>query len=502
MNELVRFGLMAATLVVVELSAAGPASADTVQATRKLRMMERPGDDSRVVDRVPAGREMTVLERRGRWLRVRVGGESGWVTRTAVRSAAGAFAGRDPVGSGQARRGFSGNVSPGRGRWSGPAEDRVGVDAAEGDDVGGRRLARGERPARDGWGERDPWDGDDVRGRDGRGRNGRRSGAAAEPDEARVRVWVDEAEVYRRPSRGAANAYRVDRGDALYVLATDGDWVEVENDDGEVGWIRDADVEAQLPRRYPSLGYAVDVGLGFATLGSRFRSDGAGPLANYQVSSSAASLQVGTQVLYTGGSETLVVIADARYRGARATPGIRYDDGAGGVSDIGFTKHELDVGAAIGYRFRREDGLVTVARAGYHLGLFDVHDVELTDTVNLARLPSELLTGFVVGARVGAPRLYRRWGAMVGLDAMLGGSLSQTTGLEDGAAASVSSWWGVGEVNYEWKPELKLLAAYRYVAASAEFAGAAPGSMRGHNATAATRDDTLHTVTVGLGASF
>src|SRR5690606_9320644 len=123
----------------------------------------------------------------------------------------------------------------------------------------------------------------------------------------------------------------------------------------------------------------------------------------YQMSSGAASIVVGGRVAYTGGSDTRILMADAQYRGTRAAPGVRFQDEAGNVTDIAFTMHEADVGAAYGYRFKRKDGLAAFARVGYHYAQFSVDDVQNLQQVNLARMPSEQLKGFVIGARVAAP---------------------------------------------------------------------------------------------------
>ena len=57
-------------------------------------------------------------------------------------------------------------------------------------------------------------------------------------------------------------------------------------------------------------------------------------------------------------------------------------------------------------------------------------------------------------------------------------------------------------VDYQWKPDMKLVASYRFLAASTEWDSMAVGSMRGHNATAAERKDKVHTVSIGLGKAF
>jgi hypothetical protein len=122
--------------------------------------------------------------------------------------------------------------------------------------------------------------------------------------------------------------------------------------------------------------------------------------------------------------------------------------------------------------------------------------------VNIARLPSENLSGFTLGGRVDAPRLTETIGANLQGAYLLNGAREQTVGLEDGQQSSVKAMWATGQLVYQWKPDMKLVGAYRYYYSKTEFAGAAAGSMRTHNATQAQRADAVHTVSVGLGKSF
>ncbi|RMH41378.1 MAG: hypothetical protein D6689_11280 [Deltaproteobacteria bacterium] len=494
MKQLIHMSIVAAAFAAVAALSPSSASAESVRTTRATRLMSRPGEKSRVVKRVPPGRTMKVLDRRGRWIKVRVGSQAGWVTRTSVRELAERKA-RSTTKRRRRRSFVNGRDSRRRGWSDGAPEDRIGADAVEDDDWDEEDEPRASRRSR-------ARRADDVDEFDEEDDEFDDDGDGDEP--ATVVVTAEEAEVLARPSRRADMQFVAAEGDRLYVLgrSDSGNWIEVENEDGESGWVRASEVDDQSSYEYARMGYRANGGLGYTALGMSFASNGQGPLANYKVTSAAASLVVNGELLYAGGSDTRLIGADVQYRGTRAAPGIRYDDGMGNVSDIAFTMHEIDAGASYGYRFRRKDGLALFGRAGYHYSQFKIHNVEDTENVNIARLPSELLKGFTVGGKLIAPRLTKEIGVSVEAAYLLGGSRTQTTGLEDGATSRVSALWGIAALTYQWKPDLQLVGTYRYYQSTTDWAGQADGSMRTHNATQASRKDVVHTVSVGLGKTF
>ena len=56
-------------------------------------------------------------------------------------------------------------------------------------------------------------------------------------DQSSVVVHVDRANLRTKPTTSAAIRFRVDWGEALKVLLRRGDWLQVEDIDGESGWI-------------------------------------------------------------------------------------------------------------------------------------------------------------------------------------------------------------------------------------------------------------------------
>src|SRR5262245_35748825 len=127
-NRILLTSLACGLLAVAALASA--ARAEEVRTTHTTKVLKRPGEQAPVVIRVSAGHEMTVLAEQGRWLKVRVEGRTGWVTRTSVESTTEAR----EVQRNTRRRPFVDGRSLRRG-WSGDApDDRVGEDATGGDD--------------------------------------------------------------------------------------------------------------------------------------------------------------------------------------------------------------------------------------------------------------------------------------------------------------------------------------------------------------------------------
>jgi hypothetical protein len=96
-----------------------------VEAVRALRVFSGPGEQSRVILRLPAGSTMQVLERRDRWLKVRAGGRTGWITRSSVVTV-------EPVEARPSRSRrhefVEGRGTTRQARGTGP-RDRMGADA-------------------------------------------------------------------------------------------------------------------------------------------------------------------------------------------------------------------------------------------------------------------------------------------------------------------------------------------------------------------------------------
>jgi len=527
-------GLLAAT------SLTGAARAEEVRTTHTTKVMKRPGEQSPVVLRVSAGHQMEVLAEEGRWIKVRVEGRTGWVARTQVESSAEAR----EVQRNTRRRPFVDGRSMRRG-WSGDApDDRIGADAVSEDSADDRSAGRDARDSDDDGDDARPMkkkapakkikvrrddeaasdeaddevasakkakshkrpardDGDDADADDRprAARDGDDDDAPAEPakpEKKMVTVVADEAQAHATPSKRGRAAFRVNKGDRVAFVETsdDGKWVQVENDDGDSGWIRARDVADD---GHKAREISLDARVGFASIGESFQSNGTGSLANYKMGSAAFALGVGGGADWRWG-QSLRVGGELGYVGAKATPGVRYKDGTT-ATDIGFTTHDVDVRAKVGYDLHRASGALVWGHLGYHYGAFTVDNVgDLTK--NLAKVPSETLTGPTIGAAFDLPKLTDKLGARATADLLYPGTRTQTKGLEDGAASKTMAAFMTATLSYAWKDEWTFDAGYRLAWASTNWAGAATGSQRGNGATTAQRTDLTHVLSVGIAKSF
>ncbi|NVB81536.1 MAG: hypothetical protein HOV81_24290, partial [Kofleriaceae bacterium] len=89
------------------------------------------------------------------------------------------------------------------------------------------------------------------------------------------------------------------------------------------------------------------------------------------------------------------------------------------------------------------------------------------------------------------------------LDAMVvGASVTQTKGLEDGASPSAKAVTLEAGITYKWKPKMDLQATYDLNYAGIDFGAPLATSQRGHMGTAVSRTDIFHMVTFGLAMPF
>jgi SH3-like domain-containing protein len=594
------------------LLGSGSLRAETVQTRRPSPVYASPGEQSRVVTRVRAGRAVKVLERKKRWLRVRANGRTGWITRTSVAPLArveasrpkkrrrplvegrgrrrGAPGPRDRIGADAgvvaARPEEAGDVSALRERRRAAVRRRLDqrrklapgrtasvIDGA--DEVGealppdelparrdaqawrgpaawrpqpARRLPRGAADRADPDGDLDgdemdeeaaqveprpaavaaapavrggaasttasavPEDGDED---DEDAEEGARTGSAGAREFVVVRAA--EARLYQLPTSGSDQVLRASAGVRLLVLERSGKWLRVESERGETGWVRASKVDASPvegarvvaaptatapPARREKLVKRAGAGLGYTAIGQRFASGSDDPRATYSLSSGAAVLGAGGELLYVY-SDRWLLAGDLGYRYSQATPGVRYTDPETMTAvDIGFKRHQIDIGARAGYALGGELGMVAYGRLGYHYDNFRIDDVRNFDR-NLARLPSEVLRGVTVGALLDVPRLGAGWSARVHLDALpLLARRTQTTGLEDGATSHAFAVWGGGRVQYALGDTYRVSGEYEYAYAKTRWSGAKEGSMRPQMADWARRKDSAHLFVIGVGRSF
>ena len=435
------------------------AMAETVYAKKNLRIRQHPGEQSRVVAKVSSGTKLSVMSQEGRWLKVRVNGRTGWITRTSVtrRDADSAFGGKFEDG-----KSSTGDTVP-----DDDVDDDIDVkDDADDDidDMGAankldeRKLSRRERRAL-------------------------RRQRKKEQREERRRMREEKREQKRLARERDRREARGDEPD----------------DDGIVVHKRTKRKRRASGTNTGKFSIMANASLGYGVLGMDFTSNGAGELANYSVSSAAATFRLSSKLTYRN-SEKVSYGADLSYTGSLSSPGIRVQIG-GEAADTGFTTHELSLAGRIGYTFNQARGMTLVGRLGVHHQIFSISDVNNVDA-NLALLPSETLSGATIGGHFEYERITQKFGATAGVDILFPASRKQTGGLEDGASSSVlAAWFNVG-MTYQFSPKWLGTAGYRYSYADTSWSGTAVGSQRGHNATEASRTDSSHLFTVGAATHF
>ncbi|HEU5059408.1 MAG TPA: SH3 domain-containing protein, partial [Kofleriaceae bacterium] len=485
-----------------------------------------PGEQSRVVTRVRAGKEMVVLQTKNRWLKVRVNGRTGWITRSNVTTVELA----EPAPRAKRRRPFVEGRSTRRGsRGKGPS-DRIGGDATDeeidddADDEDDERLARERKKARIkrkkaqakemdeeildededealASGERrDDDDDDDARGDDDDEED--EDEEEKEPEREYVVVKVDSATIYEEASTRSEEIESASEGSKLFVVERDGKWIKVEDENGNEGWVKASKVEdgeSGPGYQWEKFAKRARANLGYAALTQNFTSNGAVD-PSYKLSSAAAVLSLGGDVLYDYSSDYLIG-GDLGYRLHVASPGIRYSDGETAVN-IGYKVHQLDLGVRGGKKLSKKSGMAAYGRLGYHYERFGINNVSDFEK-NLAYLPSEILQGPTIGAMFEMPKLTEKFAIRASLDYLkFLASRKQTVNLEDGSTSSPSAlWFSLGTV-YDWKPAWKITGDYQFTYAKTSWSGQVEGSMRPQMATEASRKDSMHLLMIGLGRVF
>jgi hypothetical protein len=513
--------------------AAGGAAAERVRTTGPTKVYKRTGEQSAVVTRVREGTTLQVIATSGRWLKVRVNGRTGWITRASVLSLS-------PVlPRNTRRRPFVDGRSMDRDGGGDAPEDRIGADAIDGedDDGGGdeddddrdredddraddppprievRKPARDERDDRRGRDRaraRDD-DDDDRRARDrdrardddddDDDRRARDRGDADDRDAGSdaallLTVRVARAPLYQRPSQSARSVLTLRAGDRLILLEEhrSGDWlrVEVADDDAVSGYVRRDAVGSPGDGVAAGRTLAAAARLGLASIGGTFHSDGAmlagGPPADYPFGSTAISLAIGGEATFPLRGR-LLAGASVRYLGCRATPGISFEG-----ESIGFTTHDVDLLAIGGYDLRHPRAITLWARAGLHFARFSVSDLG-----NRARIPAETAYGPMLGAAVRVGRLTPTIGLDAAIDVMPTAKRAQTVNQTDGQLAATRTVWLQLAGTYALAPRWRLEGGYQLGYTASRWAGASDRHM---SATGATRSDRAHVLGVGVSRPF
>ncbi|MSP17522.1 MAG: hypothetical protein EXR73_13105 [Myxococcales bacterium] len=343
---------------------------------------------------------------------------------------------------------------------------------------------------------------------------------------------VRGAIVYQRPSRKADELFELERGTEVEVLvvAEDGDWARVQDSDGAKGWVearhlaapkravrgrrgrdRDRDVEREREEEEEEeeeddgeeegdegakagaggLRVAANVGFGMLARTTSYSSMGDGIRANYGIVSRTPAARVGV----LGGkrmNEQITVGAEASFVKTVGGDGISVPEDASGVGmgdgdTLAWAAQVIDVRGTVGYDV--SDGeYQLVGRVGYHLAKTDVAESAV------AKLPSEDVAGFTVGAGIAAPRLADRIQGQLGVELLMKGALTQTEGMRDGETSAVKAWYATAVVTYAYEGKIDLFANYQLALETVTFEGA---NEREPSALNASREDLQHVLTVG-----
>jgi SH3-like domain-containing protein len=496
----------------------GVAEAEKVKTNQRTEVYSRPGEASRVVLRLKEGQGMTVLDREGRWLKVRVKGRTGYVPRSKIDEDR-----AEGIQRNTRRRPFVDGRSRERGWAGGAPDDRVGADAVGDDDADSgsddrdRDRDSGDDDARDSRDDddrddrdsrddddRDSRDDDDDRDRDDRDSGGDDGDSGDDEDDRQtVKVTAKRVALYESPSKRAEEVGTARKGDTFYFVREDGNWVMVENDEGDAVWVKSSAISrggGGGGRAREGKQMVVFGGAGVKLLGQTLRTPNAmnnTPPDNYTLGTSAATIAIGGELLYPYGS-SYVIGGSLEYAGSKAVPGISYNG-----STTGVTIHDIDLRVTGGYDLKNAKGMIAYARLGYHyenLAIASVSDF----TKNTAMIPSEIFSGPVIGGALDVANLTQSLALRVILDTMVvGGKRKQTENLEDGSSPSIKGAWLSGCVLYKWKPKMTINGAYELTYMKTDFGPQAANSMRHPAGSGNTsRTDLNHSITVSIGYAF
>jgi hypothetical protein len=494
------------------------ALAEKVKTNQTAKLYTRAGEQSPVLLKLKPGQAMTVLAKDGRWLKVRVAGRTGWVPRTKVDMPDDEEIGRNtrrrPFVDGRGtKRGFGGEAGP---------EDRVGADATgEGDEPkpskSGRsgksgKASKSSKASDDEDDEPSPRtrkssqrdkDEEDSADDDKVSKSGSEDEGADSADVRRPRAHVAKrTAIYNEASKDSDESFTADPKTELFVLKENGKWTMVTNEEGDAGYVLTSKLEiddlGEVGPRRRSLNGRARVGWTFVR---QSVSTPGGPLSlpdNYNASSSSITIALGGTALYPY-AKRYWLGADLAYDYDKAVPGISYQG-----QTTSFSLHNFNLRALAGYDLQKPNGMIVFGRIGYHYESFQVSDYANL-TKNTAKLPSQIISGPIIGAALAIPRFSDEIGLRFSLDTMLlGAGVEQTKNLEDGTGPSAKAVFLGASLTYRWKPNMDLQATYDLEYTKKSFSGMPPAtSVRGHTGTAPSSGaDFNNTISGGIAYAF
>lgn len=484
--------------------------AEKAKAREASKVYSRAGEQGKVVLKIKKGQVMRIDRKQGRWYKVRVSGRTGWIPRSKVdvleEEEIARNTRRRPFVDGRGtKRGFGGGEGP---------SDRVGADAVDPDTSGGGGDDDDDdddtpKPRRgggdddddddDGGGDDGDTEGDEPKGGD----DDEDEGAEIVDDRPRVRV-TGKAKIYSEPDEDSDEAeWEVKSGMVLFVTGKKGKFIEVENDEADIGFIlssKTEEVDSDDGDGGGPKASQMDVRgrLGVTIIQQGLRSDGqTGFPDNYNLSTSAATIALGGAYMRPYGKK-YVLGAEANFDIAKAIPGIK-DPEMG--NNIGVTLWHVNVRGMVGLDLKKKSGMIVFGRLGLR---YQSYQVSKDLSQNTLGLPSEILTTPSIGAALAMPTLTPKIGLRFSLDTVIAGaSVKQTKNLEDGEKASGKGAIIGAGFTYRWKPEMDIQATYDFNYMTYNFGAPIATSNRGHMGTGdVKRTDIFHGLTVGVAKAF
>jgi hypothetical protein len=530
------------------------AYAEKVKSNQETKLFARPGERAKVIAKVSEGKQMTVLAKEGRWLKVRVQGRTGYVARSTVDlpdegEIARNTRRRSFVDGRGKTRGFGGEAGP---------DDRIGADAVgegreddeeeeeeEEDDPPAKKTPAKVTKAPTKVATKTPAKGSDDDEEEDDEPVASKSPAKKTPpaksssdeDEDEDEEEEDEEDDRKRVKVAKKTTMYNEadtKSEAILVATKDtplfptgekkGKFTEVENDEGDLGYILTADIASvagggeksggevrdELDDDEPAVargGSHIDVraraGVTLVSQGMRTPMGTQTVPDNYNISTSAVTVALGGGY-YRPMGKKLVIGAEGMYDYANAFGGIPTPPATAGgpKTTTKIAMHNLNVRGVLGLDFKKPSGMMLLGRLGVRYHSFQVANAKSVEK-NTAKLPSEIITSPTIGVALAMPSLTKSIGLRFSFDVIpLNIGYQQTKNLEDGKSPSSKGAIVGAGLTYRWKPSLDIQATYDLTYTKASFGDPVMTSMRGHPGGGVTRTDLFHALTAGIVKAF
>lgn len=488
----------------------GSAAAEKVWTKDEASLRADADRKSSRVALIQANRELTVIEKKGAWYRVKSGAKSGWIHRSSLRGER--TPERDRAGRASARgRADDTSALDMDGAGSADAEpspESAAFAAGSGDDSG--KPADKTKTSRRACREKSVW-------------------CDREGDAMRVVVVVSRVKAYKEPSEDEEIAFLATQDQELQVVGFHRpNWIYVQTLDGKLGWLQkdavrekgnlahvrddffnepsvsateDATTEpagqgegedeaaSLLPEEPSRWRVRLGMSLGGALLGRSFAADNQAG-ANYEASATGLVTTLSGDIRYQL-SEAWHGGIDGNFSLIAALGGLSYEPSGAQTLAVGnYVQHRTEVSAKLGYDV---DSWAAYLRLGGLVEIFYINDL-----LNAAALPRERLISPTVGLQLGLRPMPKLELGLRG-DVMVLGALAQTRGREDGDFDGLFAVIAQADALYALMERVALHASFRLDRVSPSWSGA---SVRATDVQGASRTDQILRVLLGVQARF